>query len=145
MIKSTTEYEDVVVKILNYVISEQNLSYSEFPECTPEEYNEIFYQCVKDELIGGYSAVGRTADGIPHVQKTGTSFVTFKGFSLMDSIAQARALEIAKSAEKKSIAAKFRANISIIISISAFVATLLINVDKIVHNIRMIISYLSSL
>ena len=109
------------------------------------KYNEIFYQCVKDELIGGYSAVGRTADGIPHVQKTGTSFVTFKGFSLMDSIAQARALEIAKSAEKKSIAAKFRANISIIISISAFVATLLINVDKIVHNIRMIISYLSSL
>lgn len=144
MIQTKSEYEDIVIKMLNLIISGQALSKELFPECTEKDFSEIFYQCVTDELIIGYS-VCRTADGNPAGQRTGTPYVTIKGLSFMDSVNQARALDIAKKAEQNSVSAKLKANKSFIVSVVAFIATLIINADKIVHNLRAILSYLNML
>ena len=63
----------------------------------------------------------------------------------MDSVNQARALDVAKKAEQNSVSAKLKANKSFIVSIAALIATLIINADKIIHNLRAILSYLSTL
>ena len=63
----------------------------------------------------------------------------------MDSVNQARALDIAKQAEQTSMSAKLKANKSFIVSIAALIATLIINADKIVHNLQTILLYLSRL
>ena len=72
-------------------------------------------------------------------------YVTIKGLSYIDSVNQARALDIAKAAEAKSVSAMIKANKSFIVSVAALVATLIINLDKIVHNVKAILSYLSTL
>ena len=102
------------------------------------------YQCITDNLIIGY-AVCRTADGNSASQRVGTPYVTLKGLNFMDSVNQARALDVAKKAEQNSVSAKLKANKSFIVSIVALIATLIINADKIIHNLRAILSYLSTL
>ena len=103
MIKSKSEYEDIVVKLLNLIICGHNPVPVDFPECS------------------------------------------IKGLSYIDSVNQARALDIAKAAEAKSVSAMIKANKSFIVSVAALVATLIINLDKIVHNVKAILSYLSTL
>ncbi len=62
MIQTKSEYEDLVIKMLNLIISGQRLSKELFPECTEKDFSEILHQCVVDNLIIGYS-VQRVADG----------------------------------------------------------------------------------
>lgn len=144
MIQTKSEYEDIVIKLLNLIISGQYPSKELFPECTEKDFDEIFYQCITDNLIIGY-AVCRTADGNSASQRVGTPYVTIKGLNFMDSVNQARALDVAKKAEQNSVSAKLKANKSFIVSIVALIATLIINADKIIHNLRAILSYLSTL
>lgn len=144
MIQTKSEYEDLVIKMLNLIISGQRLSKELFPECTEKDFSEILHQCVVDNLIIGYS-VCRTADGNSIGQCTGTPYVTIKGLNFMDSVNQARAYDIAKKAELNSVSAKLKANKSFFVSIAALIATLIINADKIIHNLRAILSYLNTL
>lgn len=144
MIQTKSEYENIVIKLLETAISGENLSVEHFPECTEKDFSEILYQCITDGFIIGFSVI-RTADGNPSFQRVGTPYVTIKGLSFIDSVNQARALNIAQRAEKISISAKLKAKISFFISGATFVATLIINADKIVHNVRAILSYLSTL
>ena len=144
MIQTKSEYEDLVIKLLNLIISGQYPSKELFPECTEKDFYEIFYQCITDNLVIGY-AVCRTADGNPAGQRIGTPYVTLKGLNFMDSVNQSRALDVAKQAEQNSVSAKLKANKSFIVSIVALIATLIINADKIIHNLRAILSYLSTL
>lgn len=144
MIQTKSEYEDLVIKLLNIIISGQHPSKELFPECTEKDFLELLYQCISDNLIIGYS-VGRSASGDPIGQCTGTPYVTIKGLTFMDSVNQARALDIAKQAEQTSMSAKLKANKSFIVSIAALIATLIINADKIVHNLQTILLYLSRL
>lgn len=144
MIQTKSEYEDIVIKLLETTISGKNPSVEHFPECTEKDFHEILYQCITDGFIIGFSVI-RTADGNPAFQQVGTPYVTIKGLSFIDSVSQARALDIAQKAEKTSISAKLKANISFFVSVAAFITTLIINADKIVHNVRAILSYLSAL
>lgn len=52
------------------------------------------------------------------------------------------AKEQADSARKTSISAKFKANLSFILSVITAICSLLANADKIVHNVQKILSYL---
>ena len=52
------------------------------------------------------------------------------------------AKEQADSAKKTSLSAKFKANLSFILSIITVICSLLANADKIVHNVQKILSYL---
>ena len=144
MIHSKTEYEDFVIKILNTIISGHIPSEKDFPEFSEKDFGEVLYQCVKDELIIGYS-VTRTADGNPCGQRVGELYVTIKGLSYIDSVKQARAFEIAQKAEKNSIAAKIRANLAFVFSALSIAVPVLSNLDKIFLNLKRVISYLSSL
>ena len=144
MIKSKSEYEDIVVKLLNLIICGHNPVPVDFPECSTKDFQEILYQCVQDGLVLGYHMC-RTADGNPAAQTVGIPYVTIKGLSYIDSVNQARALDIAKAAEAKSVSAMIKANKSFIVSVAALVAALIINLDKIVHNVKAILSYLSTL
>ena len=144
MIQTKSEYEDLVIKMLNLIISGQRLSKELFPECTEKDFSEILHQCVVDNIIIGYS-VQRVADGNSIGQCTGTPYVTIKGLNFMDSVNQARALDVARKAEQNSVSAILKANKSFIVSIAALIATLIINADKIIHNLRAILSYLGTL
>lgn len=144
MIQTKSEYEDLVIKLLNIIISGESPSKELFPECTEKDFSEILYQCVIDNLIIGYS-VCRTADGNPASQCTGTPYVTIKGLNFMDSVNQARALDIAKKAEQNSITAKLKANKSFFISAAALIVSIIANADKMIHNLRAILFYLSTL
>lgn len=144
MIQTKSEYEDLVTKMLHLIISGQIPSKELFPECTEKDFSEILYQCVIDNLIIGYS-VHRTESGNSIASCMDSPYVTLKGLSFMDSVNQARALDIAQKAEQNSISAKLKANKSFIVSIAALIATLIINADKIIHNLRAILSYLSTL
>lgn len=144
MISSKADYEDFVVKLLNTIITGQSLTPDLFPGYSEKDYLEVLYQCVSDELVIGFS-MGRSSDGNPYGQRVGNPYVTIKGLSYIDSVSQAKALEIAKNAESKSIKALLKANKSYLISVAAFIATLLINADRIVHNVRRILSYLAQL
>ena len=144
MIKTKAEYEGFVIKLLNIIISGMYPSEKDFPEFTEKDFGEVLFQCIKDELILGYS-ISRTADGNPCGQRIGTPYVTIKGLSYIDSVKQARALEIAKNAERNSIAAKIRANLAFILSGISIGIALLTNLDKIGSNLQKVVSYLSRL
>lgn len=144
MISSKNEYEDIVIKLLNLIISGKQPSSKDFPECSDKDFREILYQCVEDKLILGYSMC-RTADGNPAGQSVGVPYVTIKGLSFIDSVSQARALDIAKAAEAQSISAVLKSNKSFILSGISIAIAVLTNLDKIVANIRKLLSYLSSL
>lgn len=58
------------------------------------------------------------------------------------SVQASLAKERADNANKTSLSAKFRANLSIILSIITVAYGLLANADKIVHNVQKILSYL---
>lgn len=44
MIQTKSEYEDLVIKLLNLIISGQIPSKELFPECTEKDFLEILYQ-----------------------------------------------------------------------------------------------------
>lgn len=144
MIRSKAEYEDIVVKLLNLIISGHIPCPEDFPDFSEKDFHEVIFQCVEDQLILGYHA-HRTSDGNPYGQRVGDLFVTIKGLSYMDSIDQARALKIAQNAEQNSIIAKLNANKAFFLSVISILLTILINLDKIVSNLRKILSYLNSL
>jgi hypothetical protein len=143
MISSKSEYEDLVVKLLNTIISGQKPMPSLFPEYSEKDFLEVLSQCVADGLVIGYSMT-RVASGDPVGQRTGEPYVTIKGLSYIDSISQAKALDIAKAAESKSIIAMLRANIATIASFTAILVSVLANLDRIVHNVQKALSYLNT-
>lgn len=144
MVSSVSEYENIVMKLLNSIISGQQPESGDFPECSDKDFYEILYQCVEDKLVLGYSMC-RTADGNPAGQCTGTPYVTIKGLSFIDTVNQARALDIARAAEAKSISAILRANKSFILSGVSIAIAILSNLDRIAANIQKLLSYLNSL
>lgn len=141
MISSKEQYENTVVEIFNLIISGQRPCPEDFPKCTEKDFNEILFQCVNDGLILGYSAT-RVASGDAVFSCVGEPYVTLKGLNYMDSIKQARALEVAENAQKNSVLASIKANISYILSMSSLVFSILINLDKIVANLLRVLSYL---
>ena len=65
-----------------------------------------------------------------------------KTTSLAESASIRADLAKADSARKTSISAKFKANLSFILSVITAICSLLANADKIVHNVQKILSYL---
>ncbi|RFZ77351.1 hypothetical protein DS742_19380 [Lacrimispora amygdalina] len=143
MISSKSEYEDFVVKLLNSIISGEKLTPDLFPKYSEKDFLEVLSQCVTDGLVIGYS-MSRVASGDPVGQRTGEPYVTIKGLSYIDSISQAKALDIAKAAESQSIIATLRANIATIASFTAILVSVLANLDRIVHNVQRVLSYLNT-
>ena len=70
--------------------------------------------------------------------------MTIKGLSYIDSVSQTKALDIAKVAESQSIIAMLRANIATIASFTAILVSVLANLDRIVHNVQKVLSYLNT-
>lgn len=143
MISSKSEYEEFVVKLLNTIISGQKPMPSLFPEYSEKDFLEVLSQCVADGLIIGFS-MSRVASGEAVGQRVGEPYVTIKGLSYIDSVSQAKALEIAKAAELKSVTAILRANMATLASFTAILVSILANLDKIVHNVQKVLSYLST-
>ncbi|MDR7815156.1 hypothetical protein [Lacrimispora sp.] len=143
MISNKIEYENMTIKILNSVISGQVPVPEIFPECDKKDFDQILEQCIKEELIIGLESY-RVSGGSLHYDRVFQPCVTFKGLSFIDSINQANALEISKAAESKSIIAIVRSNIATIASFTAILVSVLANLDRIVHNVQKVLSYLNT-
>lgn len=137
MITTKSEYDEILIHLFNLIISNAPIKAEAIPNCTEQDLNEILYQCSQDGLILGFS-MDRVASGDAVGQQVGKPYVTLKGLTYIDSIKQAKALEVANSA-------KFRSWISVTISALALLASMLANADKIVHNVKAILSYLGTL
>ena len=141
MISSKEQYENTVVEIFSLIISGKKPRPEDFPKCTEKDFSEILFQCVNDGLILGYSTT-RVASGDPVFDSVGDPYVTLKGLNYMDSIKQARALEVAENAEKNSVLASIKANKSYILSIISLALSILVSLDKIAANLLKVLSYL---
>lgn len=138
MIKTKTDYENMAVKLLGLVIAGQVPTVELLPECTQRDFDNLLEQCVNDKLIVGLETF-RTGDGRLHFDRISSPYVTLKGLSFIENIQQTNAIEIAS---KNSISANIKANKSFILSVIALLFTILINADKIVHNVQKILTYL---
>lgn len=144
MISNKAEYENMIIKILESVISGRIPMPEMFPECDKKDFDQILEQCIKEGFIIGLESY-RVGGGALKYDRIFQPCVTFKGLSFIDSINQAKALEIAKAAESKSVVAKIMANRAFLVSVIAVLISLLANLATIVHNVRKVLSYLSML
>lgn len=144
MIKTKDEYDNLIIKILESVISGHVPSPANFPDFSEKEFNEALFQCVENQFIVGYHSY-RMDDGSTYSKRIGEPSVTIDGFSYMDSVKQAQALKIAQAAEKNSIVAKLNANKAFILSVVSILLTVIINLDKLVTNLSKLLSYLNLL
>lgn len=101
MIATKSEYDEILIHLFNLIISNSPITAESIPNCTEEDLSEILYQCSQDGLILGFS-VSRVASGDAVGQRVGKPYVTLKGLTYIDSVKQARALDIAKSAQHQA-------------------------------------------
>lgn len=98
MIVTKSEYDNILICLFDLIISGSPITAEALPNCTEDDLNEILFQCCEDGLILGFSMT-RVASGEAAGQRVGKPYVTLKGLTYIDSVKQARALDIAKSAQ----------------------------------------------
>lgn len=144
MIKNSNEYDELICKILIAATNGLNImdSKSIDPDIGIDEYHEILLDCIESKYIARFDT-WRDGLHIVHIAPMGETRVTREGFQFIDYVKNKKCDEVANKANKKSDAAKIRADIAIIISLLGFCIQLLANLHKIVANVVWVISCLS--